>query len=247
MAFMEESTTPKGRLVKKKSMSTLNSTDALALVEHGGEITLSITTPVGTKFVCSTSFIGTHTGTYILTELPAIPTDDLEYYFQEGFWCNARAVSPRGEGALIYFRSQLLHVIHEPIPLAMFSIPSNMQVTQLRKEPRFEVNLAGKAILGTHKMDCEIRDISRSGCRFFTPPLGKTYQVGDIVTLQVYVNNQPLAAGALEGKVCNLQRATHYARYGFEFTENGRAAANKLLGMLKFTGTKLTLHVQNEG
>ena len=33
---------------RDKSVSTLNSTDALAMLEHGGELTMGITTPVGT-------------------------------------------------------------------------------------------------------------------------------------------------------------------------------------------------------
>lgn len=43
---------------RSKTVSTINSTDALAMVEHGSELTLSITTPVGTKFVCRTRLLG---------------------------------------------------------------------------------------------------------------------------------------------------------------------------------------------
>nr|WP_308318850.1 hypothetical protein [Vibrio metschnikovii] len=67
------------------TVTTVNSIDALAMVEHGSELTLSITTPVGTKFLCKTAFIGTHSDTYLLIETPKISTDDLSYYFQQGF------------------------------------------------------------------------------------------------------------------------------------------------------------------
>lgn len=231
---------------RNKSVSTINSTDALAMVEHGSELVLSITAPVGTKFVCKTTFIGTHSDAYILAEIPQISADDLEYYFQEGFWTNVRAISPRGEGALIHFRSQLLHVLYEPIPLAMFSIPNTMQITQLRKEPRYDVQLYGRANLGEHKLECEVRDLSRSGCRFFTPPLGRTYQVGDIIAINVYSDKQSQQpCGTLEGKICNLQRSVHYARYGLEFTETGRENVRLLLNKLRFNGTKLTFHSEH--
>ncbi|MCE0495025.1 flagellar brake protein [Vibrio sp. DNF-1] len=225
-----------------KSVSTLNSTDALALVEHGSELVLNITAPVGTKFICRTAFIGTHSDTYILAEIPNISDDDFNYFFQEGFWTNVRAISPRGEGALIHFRSQLLHVLHEPIPLAMFSIPNTMQITQLRKEPRYEVQLFGKVSLGKNRMDCEIRDISKNGCRFFTRPIGRAFLVDDIVSIEIYTDeNGRNSFGILEGKICNLQRSVHYARYGLEFSETGKENVRQLLNQLRFNGTKLTL------
>lgn len=228
-----------------KSVVTLNSTDALAMVEHSSELKLNITTPVGTTFVCRTPFIGTHSDRYLLAEIPNISSDDMEFYFQEGFWINLRAISSRGEGAMIHFRSQLLHVIREPIPFVMLSIPNTMQVTQLRKEPRFEVNLPGKVIVGEHKADCEVRDLSKSGCRFISAPIGRTYQVGDTVSIEIFADQRGTRVFApLTGKVCNLQRSTHYARYGMEFDSLGQANAKNLLSQLKFNGTKLTLNVE---
>jgi len=143
-----------------KSVVNLNSTDALAMVEHSSELKLNITTPVGTKFICRTPFIGTHSDRYLSAEIPNISSEDMDFYFQEGFWINIRALSTRGEGAMIHFRSQLLHVIQEPIPFVMLSIPNTMQVTQLRKEPRYEVNLPGKVLAEEHKANCEVRDLS---------------------------------------------------------------------------------------
>lgn len=231
------------KLQRKKVLSTLNSTDALALIEHGSDLTLSMQTPVGTKFVCHTNLVGVHSHSYLVTHVPQVSAQDLEYYFQVGFWSNIRAISPRGEGAIVVFRSQLLHVIKDPVPMAFFSVPTSMQVTQLRKEPRFEVNLQGKAIMDTSRIDCEIRDISRNGCRFVTSPLCKPYQVDDFVSLRLHIaTDENLELGDLEGRICNIQSSTHYARYGLEFTEIGRVHAGKLLNKLKFTGTKLTLN-----
>ncbi len=228
-----------------KSVVTLNSTDALAMVEHSSELKLNITTPVGTTFVCRTPFIGTHSDRYLLAEIPNISSEDMGFYFQEGFWINLRAISSRGEGAMIHFRSQLLHVIREPIPFVMLSIPNTMQVTQLRKEPRFEVNLPGKVIAEEHKADCEVRDLSKSGCRFISAPVGRTYQVGDTVSIEIFADQRGTRVFApLTGKVCNLQRSTHYARYGMEFDPLGQANAKNLLSQLKFNGTKLTLNIE---
>ncbi|QXO15623.1 PilZ domain-containing protein [Vibrio ostreae] len=230
---------------RQKNVSTLNSTDALAMVEHGSELTLSITTPVGTKFSCKTPFIGTHSDTYLLIEIPQVSAEDLNFFFQEGFWINVRAISPRGEGAMLHFRSQLLHIMQEPIALAMLSIPNTMQVTQLRKEPRYEVNLSGKVYLGEQKAECEVRDLSKSGCRFITAPVGRTYQVGDLVSVELFADRRSSKVFApLTGKICNLQRSMHYARYGLEFNDQGKTNAKNLLARLKFNGTKLTLNVE---
>lgn len=232
----------------KKVLSTLNSTDALALIEHGSEMTLNMTTPVGTKFVCHSHLIGVHSDKYIVTEIPQISNQDLGYYFQEGFWSHIRAISPRGEGAIVVFKSHLLHVIQSPAPMALFSIPSTMQVTQLRREPRFDVYLTGKAISDKHKIDCEIRDISRNGCRFLTSPLCKTYEVGDTVEIHLQIKSEfNLELDDLVGTICNIQRSTHYARYGLEFSDVGKMNAANLLSNLKFTGTKLTLNPPKKG
>lgn len=228
------------RSTSEKSVSTLKSTDALAMVEHGGELTIGITTPVGTTFRCKTAFIGTHSDSIILAELPRVSDDDLEFFFQEGFWATVRAISPRGEGAVVHFRSQLQHIFRAPIPMVSLSIPQTMQVTQLRKEPRFDVNLEARVVASSHKLDCEIRDLSKSGCRFITAPLSKPFQVGDEIALHVK-NGRTNHFDPLFGKVCNLQRSMHYARYGISFNTHGKNNAKTLLGHLKFNGTKLTL------
>ncbi|USD43489.1 flagellar brake protein [Vibrio sp. SCSIO 43135] len=232
----------KGQTQSRQTVSTINSTDALNMVEHSSELSISVTTPVGTKFQCKTAFIGTHGKNLILIEVPKISDDDLNFFFQEGFWLNVKAISPRGEGAMIHFRSQLVHYIREPIAMVAISIPNTMQVTQLRKEPRYDVNLPGKVVANTHKGDCEVRDLSKGGCRFITPPLSRPFQVGDTITIDLAAatrDKTPLAP--LVGKICNLQRSLHYARYGLEFDERGKENAKALLSQLKFNGTKLML------
>lgn len=230
------------RQPQNKTVSTLNSTDALAMVEHSSELTLNISTPVGTKFLTTTNFIGTHSDQCIVIEIPKISDDDLAFFFQQGFWVNVRALSHRGEGAIIHFRCQLQHIIFEPLPMIMLSIPNTMQVTQLRKEIRYDVNLAAKAFVSDHKVECEIRDLSKSGCRFITPPIGRPIQIGDDISIEIKANSQKGQFFApLKGRVCNLQKSTHYSKYGLEFNDDGKTNAKNLLGQLKFDGAKLRL------
>ncbi|HAS6349591.1 flagellar brake protein [Vibrio sp. IRLE0018] len=226
----------------QRCTTSLNSTDALAMIEHGSEITLNVATPVGTKFLTTSLFVGTHSGHSILVEIPQISDDDLKFYFQEGFWVNVKALSHRGEGAIIQFRCQLTHRLSDPFPLLVLSVPSTMLVSQLRKETRYEVNLPAKAYVNEAKVECEIRDLSRGGCRFVTAPMSRIFMVGEEVSLEIFLNKVggPTLA-PLKGKVCNLQRSTHYARYGVEFDDLGKHNAKNLLGHLKFDGTKLKL------
>ncbi|WP_295892235.1 flagellar brake protein [uncultured Vibrio sp.] len=211
------------------------------MIEHGSELTIAIATPVGTTFQCNTPFIGTHDNNLILIEVPKVSDDDLNFFFQEGFWLVVKAISPRGEGAVINFRCKLIHFIHEPIAMVALSIPSTMQIKQLRKESRYDVNIAGKVIADSHRGDCEIRDLSKSGCRFVTAPLSRPFQVGDQVSINILNNSRNQQEfEPLTGRVCNLQRSLHYARYGLEFNESGQQNAKALLGQLKYNGTKLT-------
>ncbi|WP_333002151.1 PilZ domain-containing protein [Vibrio coralliilyticus] len=227
---------------REKSVSTLNSTDALAMLEHGGELTIGITTPVGTTFRSKTTFIGSHSQNLVLAELPKISDDDLDFFFQPGFWAAIRAISHRGEGAIIHFRSQLEHVMTEPVPIVALTAPNAMQVTQLRKEPRYDVNLAARVNASTHRLDCQIRDLSKSGCRFVTAPLSRAFQIGDEIALEVHSSmGKSSKFEPLYGKICNLQSSLHYARYGVQFDENGTTNAKHLLANLKFDGSKLTL------
>ena len=225
---------------RNRTISTINSTDALAMIEHGSELTLNVSTPVGTKFLATTKFIGTHSENCILVEVPEVSSDDLRFFFQEGFWMTARAYSLRGEGALIHFRCQIHHNIGEPFPILVLSTPSTMQVTQLRKETRYEVNLDSRIIFNDQRMNCEIRDLSKSGCRFVTSPTSRPIQIADRVSIEITPGNYngPFIP-PLRGIVCNLQKSTHYARYGVEFDDIGRANAKNLLGKLKVDGTKL--------
>ncbi|WP_115720381.1 PilZ domain-containing protein [Gallaecimonas mangrovi] len=224
------------------TISNLNSTDALAMIEHGSELVLNVTTPVGARFSCKTAFIGTHSTHYLLVEAPKVRPDYFEHYFQEGFWVNIRAISPRGEGAELYFRSQLLHLLTDPLPVMALSIPHMMKVAQLRREARYDVKLAGKIVTDTHKNECELRDLSKSGCRFVTHPLGKGYQLDEPLSINLYRDdNQNQQFPALTGTVCNLQRSLHYSIYGLKFDPLGSANAASILEQLTFDGSKLAL------
>ncbi|MDF2152658.1 flagellar brake protein [Vibrio sp. CAU 1672] len=229
-------------LTQRRQATVLNSTDAMAMVEHGSEVTLNVTTPVGTKYITTSTFVGCHSNNTALIEIPNISDEDLRFYFQEGFWLSVKAYSHRGEGAVIPFRAQLQHRLGAPYPLLILALPNTMQVFQLRKETRYEVNLDARLHLSDYRTECEIRDLSRGGCRIITSPMSRPLQPQDKVSLDVVINQRggPMLL-ALKGRICNIQKSVHHARYGIEFDDFGKANAKTLLGHLKFDGTRLTL------
>ncbi|GLO62946.1 cyclic di-GMP binding protein [Vibrio sp. MACH09] len=222
--------------------STMNSTDAIDMVSHGSELTINLTTPVGIRYLGKTKFIGTHSDNFMLLEVPELSDDDFAFFFQEGFWMNVRAISQKGEGALIHFRSQIMHILLEPVPIIMISIPGMMKINQLRKEPRYDVNLKAHAVTESLRLECEIRDLSKGGCRFITSPLAKHFDVGDYITVNIPTpNGSKVQLSPLSGTICNLQSSMHYAKYGLKFDEEGLKNVQGILSHLKFDGVKLSL------
>ncbi|MFA0413071.1 PilZ domain-containing protein [Vibrio renipiscarius] len=221
--------------------SILNSADALPMIDHGRDVSIGIITPVGNTYRARSHFIGTHSKHMILIELPKISDDDLHAFFQEGFWATIRTISPHGEGAIFSFRSQILHVIKAPIAMVAMSIPQTLQSTPLRSDPRYEVNLPAKAHINEHRIECVLRDLSKSGCLYLTPSLTRPFISGENVELHIRTPGSQYIFETLTGTICNVKQTAQTRRYGVQFDERGRNNATTLLSLLKFDGNRLSL------
>lgn len=236
----------KDKMINKRQakimQSTISSFEALPMIAHGSELTFDLMTPIGTQLSSKANFIGCHDHQYILMEMPKVQEDDKAYFFQEGFWMEVSAISSRGRGAHISFKSQLIHIIEAPIAMLLLSIPQSMQIYQLRKEPRYEVALMAQALTSHHKFECQIHDLSRGGCRLVTSVLNQTLDIGENVVISVIHKGKSITESAqLMGEICNLQSSINYSNYGLKFTIDGQKNAKLLLGKLKFDGTKLAI------
>ncbi|MGF1910083.1 flagellar brake protein [Vibrio kasasachensis] len=228
--------------IDSRASSTITSVDGLVMLDHGRELNVGIVTPVGTSFRAKSNLIGAHSNHMILIELPKISEDKLLAFFQEGFWATLRAISPRGEGAILTFRSQILHIIRTPIAMMAMSIPQTMQATPLRNEPRYEVNLAAKVHSTNHRIDCEIKDLSKSGCLYVTPSLTRPFNSGEEIEIHIKSSsNKQKEFEPLTGTICNVKQASQKRRYGVVFDSPGKKVAKSLLASLKFDGSKLSL------
>lgn len=231
------------RLARSHQKETsINSSDAIEMISHSSEFIIDILTPIGRTLTTTTKFIGYHSNGLILIEFPEISRDEINTYLQEGFWMNVRAFSQKGEGAIIKFRCQIMHTVTDILPMVMLSVPSSMYIQQLRKEPRYDVKLLCRATVNDHKAQAEIRDLSKSGCRFIISSLTKDFNVGDEVILDVTGENRELSQIiSLTGHLCNSQGTRHYAKYGVKFDEFGQKGAKALLSNMRFNGTQFVL------
>jgi c-di-GMP-binding flagellar brake protein YcgR len=222
--------------------SSINSSDAIDMVSHSSEVIINLMTPIGIRYRGKTKFIGRHSDNFMLLEIPELPEEDLNFFFQEGFMIDIQAISAKGEGALIQFRSQIVHILLAPIPMLLISIPGMMKIKQLRQEPRFDVNLKAQMFTQALKLECEIRDLSKGGCRFITSPLAKQMDVGQQISIRIFTPRKSvIEVLPLSGMVCNLQCSRHYAKYGLKFDDPSRTHAKNLFKNMKFDVTKLEL------
>lgn len=218
----------------------LDSADALAILEHGCEITLHVTTPVGTTFRVSARLIGTYSDTTLLIEPPQLSVEELKTYFQEQFWVNGRTFSPQGEGAEVHFRAQIKYVVDRPLAYIALKPRNKMVVKQSRKEPRYQLNLQGEARSKTLKTQCEVQDLSIGGCRFVTEPQSQPFQIGETIEISLLATQEDYGQLApLYGRICNLSNSQSDARYGLEFDQKGRASARLILTSLKASLSEL--------
>ncbi|MDP5252623.1 MULTISPECIES: PilZ domain-containing protein [unclassified Vibrio] len=221
------------------STSTINSTDALAMLDHSSTVELEICPPIGDSCQVQSRFLGCYDHQYILIEEPRLSFSDKHLYLQEGFRIKVRAISPQGEGAVITFQSKIELTIKHPLKLLALALPSDMQVSQLRQETRVAVKLLGRIRSGDYKTECEVRDLSKGGCRLLTAPMSRNFTVGDhlqVDILQSAPNGKTLVT--LSGQVCNTQRSIHYAKIGIAFDEFGQVMMKRLTDKLNLSTTR---------
>ncbi|PSU34658.1 flagellar brake protein [Photobacterium lutimaris] len=208
-------------------------------ISHGSEITLSVKTPVGRLYQVSSVFIGTNGKDKLFIELPKVTKSEREQFFQLGYRVTIKAVSEKGEGALVNVRTALSHVITDPVPLLVVDIPPQIDVVQLRKEPRYNVNLEGKIKLPNRVLNVVMKDLSVSGCSFCVEANGPIIEINSVLAIEV-VHPRAKAIYPLSGKVCNHQQIGGNKQFGIEFDDLGQQAVRELMSKLIFDGAKLS-------
>ena len=138
------------------------------------------------------------------------------------------------------FKAQIENVVEAPVALFTVTYPRSVQLSPLRAEARFNVNLPAKIYRDSQQVECEIRDLSKEGCAFIVPLLSPSFKAGNKVSLELTCNiSKDAPLGLLQGTICNLHRSKQYAKYGVRFDEDNIVMAKSLLSRLQFNGSKL--------
>ncbi|MBL4830387.1 MAG: flagellar brake protein [Aliivibrio sp.] len=200
---------------------------------------ISVTTPLGKGFKCNTLFVGTDSRSYILLKLPTIGPEMLEQFFQEGFKIVVKAISEQGEGSIIIFRATIKHIWLQPIPILVLNMPSTMKLHQLRREPRFEVEMEANIQIKEQKIKVNLRDLSNNGCNFVLDNLDTSFSKDEYVVIEVVGRNTAEVVSVLNGSICNSYQKSGQTFYGVVFDAKSRESITSLLAKLIFDGSKM--------
>ena len=212
--------------------NVLSGEDAFIQVAPMSELAYNISTPAGKVLRCRSKYIGMHSNNLVLIESPVVTPQEFAVFFQRGFPIKACAISQKGEGARIYFKSKIEYVIQAGLnSIVIVSLPSATQVDYgLRSEARLEICLEGILDPTERKHLCEVRDISASGCQIVASRTAQEYKVGDAVELQILSDNSPVVQGVIKNK----KRSSQYWKYGLLFDDLSNETVAELLDKLRF-------------
>ncbi|USD43165.1 PilZ domain-containing protein [Vibrio sp. SCSIO 43135] len=214
--------------------------DAFSTVNPLSDVAFHIETPTGKSLKCRTKFIGIHSQHLLLLEKPDVSPQDFAVFFQRGYPIKACAISQKGEGARIYFKSKIEYVVQAgPHSIFLISMPTATQMAHgLRNEARLDISLEGILFPEDKKHLCQIRDISGGGCQLVTDRTLSDYKVGNVVEFQIHDRDDPDNSPTLTGVIKNKKRSQQYCKYGVQFDEEGQETANSLLERLSFDQAK---------
>ncbi|MGR5149681.1 PilZ domain-containing protein [Photobacterium alginatilyticum] len=226
-------------LSTKSREKTISGNQGIAMVRHGSEVTISIKTPLGRLYRIETVFIGSNSSDEIFFELPEVSKSVIDEYFDQGFWLTVKAISEKGEGAIVNFKTQIMYTILKPTRLLVLELPRTMGLLQLRSEPRYDVKLQGKIALAQRELLVDFKDLSKNGCCFYQDINGP--QLREDMAIVVMIQNP--ASGkvfTLTGLVKSVHRSGSQNYYGMLFDLDGQKQAKALLAQLIFDGSKLS-------
>jgi|GEM_PF-3068308 len=223
-----------------RSSTEIKSADALPLIANNCVAHITITPPVGGQLSTKCKTIGFHSERLLLVEIPDLVKRNTLSLVQEGFWVRLKVFTERGNGVVLNFRSQIAHVITQPLPMLVLSLPTSMQQQRIRRSPRFKVDLSTALSVADRTCEARLLDISKHGGLLETSLLSKMLPINQSLSFDFSrLGTHFLAIGQLKCRVRNAHRAYSGLRYGVEFDEQSLENAKLLLSQLTFDGDML--------
>ncbi|UXI02766.1 flagellar brake protein [Photobacterium sp. TY1-4] len=226
-------------LASREREKTVTGLQGIAMMNHGSEVTFSIKTPLGRLLRAETTFIGSNGKDNIILEYPVVSPQASMDYFHEGFWVTIKAISEKGEGAQISFKTQIAHIVEKPVRFLILDLPRSMDLLQLRSEARYEVQLQGQILLGQRALLVDFKDLSKNGCCFRYDMNGPQFDEGHKLTVSIK-NPNTLKIYHLSGHIKSIHRSGGANNCGILFDEYGLEQVKTLLAQLIFDGAKLS-------
>lgn len=242
---MNDIITPARSIKKKASVSAtheIKTSEAINLMSSTCSANISITLPVGGQLSTKCKTIGFHSGRLLLVEVPELKKMEMTEFMREGFWAKMKVFTGRGNGSVLSFRCQIAHVITTPLPLIALSIPTSMQQQQIRRSPRFEVDLPCTLQRGALNIEAKLRDISKQGCLVETSLLSKMQPIGNKFHISFPLFSHHFSG--MDDLYCTIrgaERGFSGIQYGVEFDDKSQVNAKIILSLLTFDGNKLTI------
>ena len=180
-----------------------------------------------TKSRWNTVLIGARPGRYLIFDMPKV--NNMPVKLDEG---SRWAVNFITHGQIFTFHSQVIGSCYRPFPLVFFSYPDAIEISNLRNDKRYPVNipvtletLSDPPELVTKGL---ILDLSWGGCL-----TASTAEIPKETTLNMslYLDNTNTIQGLLvEKKSCRNKQGTYYT--GFSFLGTNPVAVMDRLGEL---------------
>ncbi|MBV7314496.1 flagellar brake protein [Shewanella sp. NIFS-20-20] len=235
MSSQAETTASAPRVTPSETISGLH---ALEMIIQGDDAILDILTPLNKRLTLSTALIGSDKQEFLLFSLPHLTCQQRERFLYEGFRLVVTLVSERGDGARLRFVSRIKHIITQPLAMLVVELPSIMQMTPMRQENRFDLDMSAHIVMPNRKVEVQLKNMSVKGCRFSYDQIAPSFDVGAKINIEVI--SPTSGAFSLSGMLKNCRRYRGAAVYGMQFTAQTQEISRSLLNELVFDGQKMT-------
>lgn len=177
------------------------------------------------------SIMGYKQEQYIIIDHPA--WDKRPLLLDEGMVCMVRYIE---NGLACGFKTQVIGVSSRPYPLVFLEFPRSIESSNLRKEDRYPVSLAGALSeekseeSSDHKsLVCNILNISRGGCLVSSP---EAFELETTLLLTINLPEQGEAEN-LETEVKSCSKAGQEYQLGLNFANLLNPAYKKVTAYLE--------------
>jgi c-di-GMP-binding flagellar brake protein YcgR len=165
-----------------------------------------------TKSRWNTVLIGARPGRYLIFDMPKV--NNMPVKLDEG---SRWAVNFITHGQIFTFHSEVVGSCYRPFPLVFFSYPDSIEISNLRNDKRYPVNIpvTVETLGDSPELVSKglILDLSWGGCL-----AASTVEIPDniILNMTMYLDNTTTIQGLLvEKKSSRSKQGTHYTGFSF--------------------------------